>query len=122
MQLTQGTDVSIDMRKEDLSQGYSSGASLVNTRSTSARAPPPGLSFEMSGALQALDDHLDRVPSSMGKGGETGRVSQTSGIDDARKLSDTVKRPTWPKYGAARQETDRTSFSLREEINSRRDH
>lgn len=110
------------MTKEDLSQGHRSTASLVHTRSTSAQGPPPGQSFEMSGAFQASDDHLDRVPSSTGRfSTETVHGYKSSGIDDVRQISETVKRPTWPRYGVERPETDRTSFSLREEVNSRRD-
>ena len=111
------------MKKEDLSQGHRSTASLVHTRSTSAQGPPTGQSFEMSGALQASDDHLERVPSSIWQvGTETGHGSQSSGIDDVRQISEILKRPTWPNYGVARLETDQTSSSLREAINPRGDH
>ena len=65
MQLTRGTDVQIDMKNEDLSQGHRYRASLVHSRNTSTQASQPGQSFEMSGALQAIDEHLDRVSSSI---------------------------------------------------------
>ena len=77
----------------------------------------------MSGALQASADNLARVPSSPGQvGTETGHGSQSSGIDGVRQKSETVKRPTWPKDGVARPETDRTLSSLREEMNPRRQY
>ena len=122
MQLTRGTDVQIDMKKEDLSQGHSSRASLVHSRNTSKQASGPGQSFEMSGALQSKNDHFDLVPSSTRKvGTETEHGSQTSGIDDARSISEILKRPTWPQDRGTRTGMDRTS-SLREERSPGRDH
>ena len=106
----------------DLSQGHRSTPSLVHSRSTSAQGPPPGQSFEMSGALQASDDHLDPVPVSTGQlSTETVHGSKSSGIGDVRHISETVKRPTWPRYRVERPVTDRTSFSLREQTDSERD-
>ena len=119
MQLTQGTDVRNHMEKENLSHGNSSRASLVHSRNTSTQASGPGQSFEMSGALQSIDDHLDGVPSSIWSAETvTGHGSQASGIDDARPISKILQRPTWPVAGRG---TDRTS-SLREERSPRRDY
>ena len=76
----------------------------------------------MSGVLQSIDDHLDRLPSLIWPvETETGHGSQASGIDDARPISEILKRPTWPQNRVARTGTDRTS-SLREEWSPRRDH
>ena len=119
MQLTRGTDVRSDMDKENLSHEHSSRASLVHSRNTSTQAVGPGQSFEMSGALQSTDDHLDRATSSIWPVGTvTGHGSQASGIDDAHPISKILQRPTWP---IAERGTDRTS-SLREERSPRRDH
>ena len=110
------------MKKEDLSEGQSSRASLVHSRNKSTQASGPGQSFEMIGVIQSADDQLDRIPPSIWQvGTETGHGSQASGIDDARPISEILKRPTWPQDRVARTETDRTS-SLREERSPRRDH
>ena len=109
------------MRKEDLSQGHGSRASLVHSRNTSMRASVPGQSFEMSGGLQSIDDHLDQKPPSVWQiGTETGLGSQASGIDDDRPISELLKRPTWPQDRVVRAGTDRTS-SLRGERSPIRD-
>lgn len=122
MQLTRGADVQIDMKEKNSSQGHSSRASLVHSRNTSTQASRPGQSFEMSGALQSSDDNLDRLPSSIWPvETETGHGSQASGIDDARPISEILKRPTWPQDRVVRTVTDGTS-SLREERSPRRDH
>ena len=107
MQLIRGTDVQSDMKKEDLSQGHSSRASFVHSRNTSTEASRPGQSFEMSGALLSIDDHLDRIPSPIWPVEiETGHGSQASGIDDTRPISETLKRPTWPQDRVAGRRTD----------------
>ena len=110
------------MKKEDLSQGHSSRASLFHSRNESTQAPAPGQSFEMRGALQSIDDHLDQKPPSVWQvGTETGHGSQASGIDEDRPISAILKRPTWPQDRVASIGTDRTS-SLREGRSPRRDH
>lgn len=85
------------MAKEDLSIGGTSKSSLINSRGTATPASRIGQSFEMSGALQDLDEDTSHLPASPRRvDTEMGGKSQASGLEGSVSGVEPQRRSTFP--------------------------
>ena len=92
-----GIDVKVEMAKEDLSIGGTSTRSLIHIQGTATPVSHIGQSFEMSGALQHLDEDTSHLPASPRRvDTEMGGRSQASGLEDRLSRADPQRRSTFP--------------------------
>jgi hypothetical protein len=85
------------MAKEDLSIGRTSTSSLIQSRGTATPTSHIGQSFEMSGALQDLDEDTSHLPASPRRvDTEMGGRSQASGLEDRVSRAEPQRRSTFP--------------------------